>query len=342
MEQSKKPKESDKRIVGIKLFGIISLIFIIVLAFSENNPINDYFKESKAWRNASKINTYDSYQIFITNFNKGKKIPEAKKRQEELVWLQAKQARNIKSVDHYQYMYGNGKYAKESIILKDSIIWDSLSNTIYTINNYLQNYPMGQFINQAKLKISELRNKSTFKDSRDGKTYRYVKIGNQTWMAQNLDFVTDAGNWCYENNVDNGGVYGRLYTWEVSTKACPSGWHLPSDAEWSELTSYLGGDHVAGDKLKEIDTTHWSSPNSKATNESGFEALPGGFLVDRSAYNNQPNIQFQSIGKMSIWWSSNTYSGDYAYDRSITNYLANVRRTIDPKTVGLSVRCVKD
>src|SRR5690554_404167 len=146
---------------------------------------------------------------------------------------------------------------------------------------------------------------STIKDARDNQTYRIVTIGSQTWMAENLKYLPSVvGPWTgsqttphyyvYGYNgtdvnvakaTDNYATYGVLYNWtaamdgEASSTTnpsgvqgvCPAGWHLPSDAEWTELTDYLTSD--AGGKLKETGTTHWNSPNSRATNETGFTAL---------------------------------------------------------------------
>ena len=134
----------------------------------------------------------------------------------------------------------------------------------------------------------------------DGNTYQTVKIGNQWWIAENLNVthyqngdaipnVTDSAAWwgltsgayCnYNNDAANVAVYGRLYNWYAvhdSRNIAPAGWHVPSDAEWQTLVDYLGGDPVAGGKMKEAGTTHWISPNTGATNESGFSGLPGGY-----------------------------------------------------------------
>src|SRR5690554_6700140 len=135
---------------------------------------------------------------------------------------------------------------------------------------------------------------STIKDARDNQTYRIVTIGSQTWMAENLKYLpsvvgpetgsqTTPHYYVYGYNgtnvtdakaTANYNTYGVLYNWPAEMNACPDGWHLPSDAEWTELTDYLGGESVAGGKLKETGTTHWASPNTGATNETGFTALP--------------------------------------------------------------------
>jgi uncharacterized protein (TIGR02145 family) len=94
-------------------------------------------------------------------------------------------------------------------------------------------------------------------------------------MAENLNYDAGIGSWIYNENSDLAVTYGRLYIWETACEVCPDGWRLPSDEEWTELTAYLGGDEVAGGKLKETGASHWEE-NEGATNESGFLALPGG------------------------------------------------------------------
>ncbi|MGD0754583.1 MAG: FISUMP domain-containing protein [Bacteroidales bacterium] len=175
--------------------------------------------------------------------------------------------------------------------------------------------------------------KNSFTDQKDGQTYKTVKIGNQIWMAENLKttkfndgtaipLVTDASSWealttpsyCWYNNdaASYKATYGALYNWYVvdvesngGKNVCPKGWHVPSDAEWSTLTSYLGGDSIAGDKLKETGTTHWHGPKTDATNESGFTAVPGGYRYD--------NGKYYHVGIYGIWWSSTEYSTSDAW-----------------------------
>ena len=165
----------------------------------------------------------------------------------------------------------------------------------------------------------------------------------------------------YNNNSSNEETYGALYTWAAAMNGasssdanpsgvqgvCPDGWHLPSDAEWKELEMHLGmsqaeadeyGNRGSGEggKLKETGTTHWNSPNTGATNESGFTALPGGF---RSDYG-----EFVLIGYYGNWWSSTEYHADYtwAWDRNVGYSVSNVHRGNPLKKFGFSVRCVKD
>ncbi len=201
-------------------------------------------------------------------------------------------------------------------------------------------------------------NCGTFSDSHEtpAKQYKWTKIGTQTWMAENLKVtkyndgiaipnVTDATAWSelttgalcdYENTPSNSETYGKLYNWyAVNTgKLCPTGWHLPSDAEWTELTDYLGGTSDAGGKLKETGTTHWNSPNTSATNETGFTALPGGYR------NNDGS--FYSIGSRGYWWSATKLGANDAWYRRMFYNSSIVDRYYDDKGAGFSVRCLKD
>jgi uncharacterized protein (TIGR02145 family) len=192
----------------------------------------------------------------------------------------------------------------------------------------------------------------------DGNEYKTVTIGTQTWMAENLRTtkyndgtpipkVTDLAIWsglitgayCNYNNtasIDTIATYGRLYNWyAVNTgKLAPKGWHVPTDAEWTTLTNYLGSEDIAGGKLKETGTTHWYSPNLGATNATGFTALPGG---SRSG-----DGLFDVIGDYGFYWSSTEYDSDDAYYRALTHLISDVGSDYYVKELGFSVRCIKD
>ena len=186
----------------------------------------------------------------------------------------------------------------------------------------------------------------------DGNIYHTVIIGTQTWMAENLKTtkyndgssipnVTARSEWIdlstgaycnYNNQEKNATIYGRLYNWyAVNTgKLAPKGWHVPTDAEWTVLADFLGGEDVAGDKMKT--TTGWED-SMGATNESGFSALPGGFRLSF-------NGAFHSIGSNGVWWTSTRYNAHNAWDRELNCY-SILHRHYAPYD-GFSVRCVKD
>jgi uncharacterized protein (TIGR02145 family) len=219
-------------------------------------------------------------------------------------------------------------------------------NRVLEDTEILQLYYESEFAGQA------------FVNDADGNTYNVIKIGDQVWMAENLKttryndgiaipYVTDAAAWInlttpaycwYNNDLGNKPVYGALYTWyTVKTgKLCPSGWHVPTDAEWTILENHLGGSTVAGGKMKETGTEHWINPNTDATNESGFTARPGGW---RDGFHAGSGY----LGYVGIWWSSLENTPDAPWFRKIYNNYGIIERPSpgDP-SFGLSVRCVKN
>ena len=197
----------------------------------------------------------------------------------------------------------------------------------------------------------------------DGNTYKTVTIGTQTWMAENLKTakyndgtaipnVTDNIQWSnlttgawsnYNNDSANNAKYGKLYNWYAVSSTtngnkniCPIGWHVPSDAEWTVLTDFLGGENVAGGKMKEVGNTNWNSPNKDATNTSLFSGLPGGLRFGNGIYD--------YIGKFGYWWSSSSteYSSGVAWYRYLTFSYEIANRSLYNKKSSFSVRCIKD
>ncbi len=190
----------------------------------------------------------------------------------------------------------------------------------------------------------------------DGNNYKFVVIGNQTWMSENLKTtkyndgtnipnVTDntlwsnlsSGAWSYYNNdIENNNIYGKLYNGHVTNSStngnknvCPTGWHVPSVMEWTILSNYLGGSDIAGSKLKEAGTSHWASPNTDANNESNFTALPNGTKY--------PDSQFNDFGTWATLWSNN---GANYMDLNCTN--GNFVLRSNNVQFGFAIRCIKD
>ncbi len=167
--------------------------------------------------------------------------------------------------------------------------------------------------------------------------YESVTIGNQVWMKKNLNHST-GNSWCYDNDPANCDIYGRLYDHTTAMSVCPSGWHLPSEDEWTILIDFLGGESVAGGKMKstgtiEAGTGLWYDPNEGATNESEFSGLPGG------SYN--PNGDFESMGSNGRWWSST--GGPYQSKALYLTWGKSFTFWSGPNNSnGLSVRCIKD
>jgi len=183
------------------------------------------------------------------------------------------------------------------------------------------------------------------------------KIGDQIWTLKNLDVATyrngdaipqvqDAiawsnlttGAWCYyENNTANGSSYGKLYNWYAvndSRGLAPTGYHIPTDAEWTTLTTYLGGESVAGGKMKS--TSGWQNNGNygNGTNTSGFTGLPGGYRDGDGG--------FANIGALGGWWSSSEYSTSFAWFRSLSYDYGIVYSYYYYKQNGFSVRCLRD
>ena len=195
----------------------------------------------------------------------------------------------------------------------------------------------------------------------DNNTYKTVPIGTQQWMAENLKVtkyndgteipnITDDTQWSnlrsgawayYKNDAANNAKYGKLYNWYAVSKSsngnrnvCPTGWYVPTDAEWTVLTDYLGGASVAGAKMKEAGTTNWNSPNTDATNTSLFTGLPGG----HRHYNGYCN----NIDSNGIWWSSTESDTDDAWYRYLNGTNGYANGNSNNKEFGLSVRCLSD
>ncbi len=197
-------------------------------------------------------------------------------------------------------------------------------------------------------------------DIRDSQVYKVVKIDQQWWMQENLNVGTMIDStqvatdnsviekYCYRNSLCN--IYGGLYQWNEMMDynpsddgnpgtiqgICPVGWHLPTDIEWTELTDYLGGEYITGGKMKETGTTHWVSPNTGATNESGFTALPGGFHYS--------DAFFYGMGSYSYFWSSTEYNSLKAWYWELhynDSYILHGIGTYNKET-GFSVRCLRD
>ncbi len=192
----------------------------------------------------------------------------------------------------------------------------------------------------------------------DGNVYDTVMIGSQAWLKQNLKVThyrngvpvpgvaggtvwagLTTGTRCYYDNdsAAYASVYGTLYNWYVINNPngiCPYGWHVPGDAEWTETENFLGGSIIAGGKMKEAGTQHWLSPNTGATNSSGFTGLPGGMLGT--------SFTFSAMFENGLWWTSTPQGPGAAWSRYLWYLFAGVDRNPTPKTIALSIRCVRD
>lgn len=190
----------------------------------------------------------------------------------------------------------------------------------------------------------------------DGNIYNSVFIGEQEWMRENLRTtrykdgvpipnLPAANEWTavnapayawYNNDISHKDSYGALYNWfaVASGNLCPSGWRMPTDTDWEELTDFLGGQSIAGGKLKESGTSNWNSPNSDATNSSGFSALPGGYRWSRGNY--------VELGINGYWWSGTECTDTHSWSRTLYTGNSKIYRSFFIKNKGFSVRCIKD
>lgn len=191
----------------------------------------------------------------------------------------------------------------------------------------------------------------------EGQTYNTIEIGEQCWLRENLNVGTRIDGseemsdnntiekYCYNNVSDNCDIYGGLYQWDeimqyttqVGTQGiCPDGWHIPDNEEFLTLTTFLGGYSVAGGKMKETGLQHWNSPNEEATNESGFTALGAGF---KEFYGDT----FRELGDSGRWWTSEAASGSNIRTWYLLNTTSSIyQSSMESKTKGISIRCIKD
>jgi uncharacterized protein (TIGR02145 family) len=236
-----------------------------------------------------------------------------------------------------------------------------------TQNDSIYFWKSGALLEKRSIKTADL-DSITFK--RPVVNTSQVTICTQTWTTKNLAVtaysdgtpipqVADptawanltTGAWCYYNNdAANNATYGKLYNWYAAAgiydaaslanpalrkKLAPTGYHVPTDTEWTTLTTCLGGESVAGGKMKETGIAHWNSPNTDATNSSGFTGLPGGY---RNYYG-----PFNGVGTNGYWWSSSEYDTSYAWYRALYYSNGGVGRPHHGiKTDGFSVRCLRD
>ena len=199
--------------------------------------------------------------------------------------------------------------------------------------------------------------KGTMTDKRDGKVYKTITIGKQTWMAENLNYDTNKGSWCYNNDSNNCKKYGKLYDWNTAKVVCPAGWHLPSKAEFDSLTNFLGGEDVVGAKIKsnsfwktkhdsitkyayiDIDNCGKKHPITKRDsvllNSSNFNGLPAG----GSYYNGSV---FDYIGRYGNWWTSTECNVNNAYFFSTLDAASGAGIDKALTICGFSVRCIKN
>ena len=228
-------------------------------------------------------------------------------------------------------------------------------NTTYYVRAYATNSMGTAYGNEQTFTTTALSPPIT---DIDGNNYNTVQIGTQVWMSENLKtsryrnggsipYVVGNTDWqalttgawsYYDHDAANDLIYGKLYNWytTLGDTLCPTGWSVPTDAEWTILTNYLGGESVAGVKMKSISNAYWNNPNTGATNESGFSALPGGYRNNVGSFGNGS----------AFFWSATEYDVSIAWFRGLVYHNDYVNRSnfffSFSKSVGASVRCLKD
>ncbi|MDR1811655.1 MAG: hypothetical protein LBQ87_02410 [Candidatus Fibromonas sp.] len=175
-----------------------------------------------------------------------------------------------------------------------------------------------------------------------GQTYKAVKIGTQMWMAENLNYEVE-GSKFYENSLDNGAKYGRLYNWETAMKVCPKGWHLPTNEEWDKLFRFVDSDagskspyksESAGKHLKAASGWNFHIGYGNGTDNYGFSALPGG--------GGNLDGSFSNIGSNGLWWSASESNSSNAYYRYMSCNNDRAYWSHGDKSDLYSVRCLQD
>lgn len=277
---------------------------------------------------------------------KGKKTPILKNNSDRRVdfvdWENAEQENTISSYQIYLQNHSKGLFtskARQNIqVLEDEIDW-RIAQTIdseSSYKDYINRHPSGQFINQAKSKAESLATNGTFTDSRDGQTYKWIRMKDgKIWMAENLNYRT-SNSYCYDNKESNCKQYGRLYTWRVAKNACPEGWQLPTDENWKQLLESIGGGYRYYDNgwrdRGNPEYTH------KILTSEGFSALLGGMGTTKVVF------QFQDLGIFGIYWSSTMNVSNVAWNYYLAGSgdIGVMYRNYNDKTDALSCRCLRE
>jgi uncharacterized protein (TIGR02145 family) len=339
------------------LFAVIFIghIAIIVLLF-----LFDTFLQSKPYRTwiSNKSNRVLQYSVICSTFVIiiiyviVKSGVFDKEKQEEKQWRNSTYSNTIEAYDMYLQKYPNGKYvekAKQTIVeindkINDKINEENLFNNALllkseeAVDEYLKQYPWGKYKKPLELMLRSESGK--FVDKRDGKEYGWVKIGEQVWMSENLNYELP-NSYCHDDNPKNCEKYGRLYKWNEACNVCPEGWELPDSSDWRTLEKYVEwntplvgyndyGDY--GNLLLQLQTEDgWTSGN----NATGFSALLAGGLEVFS------NGSFYVKGSSTQWWSSSERKKEEKMQATCYMSEYSTYITISEAESGYSIRCIK-
>ena len=324
---------------NIKLFGSIREIEIIIFMIPSDSKGYNYLADiaySYYRKNGDNYFNFQEWNNAITNYKKAVDY----KKEDSYVSGKISKAENSKQFE---------KYKQEGDKAFNQREWAQ------AINGYKKAL---KYNSQDSFLMMRVKDIESMVFDYDGNIYETVEIGEQLWMAENLKTthynngdeipkITNNGDWDglssgaygdYDNNPTNSETYGRLYNWytiDDDRGICPEGWHVPSDNEYTVLTDYLGGESVAGGKMKETGLDHWNSPNTGANNESGFSAFPAG-------YRNTSNGSYYSMGSAGYFWSSSEGNSSSAWSRGLYCNSSNVDRYGASKRLGFSIRCLGD
>lgn len=229
----------------------------------------------------------------------------------------------------------------QGIGIYESPLFNLKSGTVYYVRAYAKNL---KGISYSEEKQFETTVPEYLIDSRDNQKYAVVKIGNQYWMAENLNYYTKDGSWYYNNDSILFSKFGRLYSWYNACEVCPDGWHLPDKDDWNELFSYLlnsftGFDEACEDlnayKLKLPGTVFWEYEQDSINNETGFSATAAG------TYDNKNNSFYNNM-YYAVYWVFDEYDTNNAWFCRLESYSNSICTNFGDKGSGLSVRCIKN
>jgi len=319
--------QKKNRILQYSIIGVILLVVVVSITVTILNK-----QEKNYWKNCYNSNTIESYNTYIQRYPRGKHVEEA-------MWEMSKKNDNIASYDDYIKKYSNGQYVEETLFRKALLL-----KSKEAVDLYLEAYPLGKFKKPLELMLKSESGK--FVDKRDGKEYGWVKIGEQIWMAENLNYET-LDSRCYEDNLQNCEKYGRLYLWDEAQCACPEGWRLPNNSDWEMLEEYVEWEVPCTDcqtwngfglvELATIDGKYlllqskneWG--HSNGNNATGFSAIP--------------TKGFYDVPEYASWWSSSKREQKDEQDYYFLHYWSMGSEDFfgqrDSKRAQHSIRCIK-
>jgi len=332
-------------------FRIIPVLLLFFVACSDEG--NDLYQAAK------NMNTASAYGVYLKKYPQGLRADEIKDSLKSCIEKDKfEEVKRINTIGAYisyinsvnpERFKQQAKDSVNSISESDCFRKGKKESDLYSLNLIVKNYPEGKYYQRAiylidSIKISEKENKfvpdfdksqGIFTDQRDEVRYKWIRLGEQVWMAENLNYKTPEGSTAYNNDPLNQTIFGLLYNWETANNVCPDGWHLPSDKEWDELENFLGGKGIASTQLK-AESSLWENSESQYIKSCGFNALPGG---DLDAFQNQ----FGNIGKFANFWTSTL---DKNNNNAIYRFMKNDQTIVfrvhyDIKNYN-SVRCIKD